>query len=184
MKFWTYLAIALLACAAFGTTLARANPERVTHGDAMAVWQAFNNGGTAADETDAAPTDGLFDGLTTIRPLAPFAGKHYCELDWHLVALALTERGSRTVAVAALEARLAQPPQFWIDGVSKELEQTAIKRTLRENVEAYWTSFGKLLSPMDLTPGAHTLRAKTFGPFAFDRTITFHIDAAGTGTCL
>jgi len=45
---------------------------------------------------------------------------------------------------------------------------------------------GRVLSPSDLSVGAHTLRLQSSDSSCviFDNTITFYVDAAGTGVCL
>ena len=175
MSRFTTLAVVLAAGLVLAAAAAHANSPRVTKGDAKAVFEAFPNGGSAGQ---GAPSDGLVDGRTAIRPFVFFNGKHYCVLDWHVALITFFADGPHETAAAELAALTAT---FWIDGSAVATDRTAVKRSLRPNGD-YWTSTGVLLSPAALAVGRHTLRVQTSD--GFDNTITFAIDAAGTGTCL
>src|SRR5688500_60000 len=82
----------LLATLCVANVPVHANPDRVTRGDAMAVFQASQNGGRAivnhSPRSLGAPAD--IELRATIRPLAGegFDGRHYCVDDWHTIVLA------------------------------------------------------------------------------------------------
>jgi hypothetical protein len=188
----TLLAAALLTVAA---SSAAANSGRSTEGDARAVLNAFGNGGWAVVQHSptimGAPAAGLLGSPTAIRPFPPFDGRHYCALDWHVFVIAWIDGGDMSFTRQNAEASLGQIVQrFWIDGAPVETERTPIKRFLRAEAlgleEAYSFQEGRILSPDDLTVGAHTMRVQSTDSTGaiFDNTITIHVDGAGTGACL
>lgn len=192
------LCVILLAAALVGSAAssAGANSPRSTKGDAQAVLNAFGNGGWAVVQHSptimGAPAAGLRDSATAIRPFTFFNGRHYCVLDWHVLLIAQIEGGDNSFTRQDAEALLGPIVQtFWIDGATVATERTPIKRFLRDDsgigiTAAYYFQEGRLLSPSDLSVGAHTVRVQSSdssGVF-FDNTITIHIDAAGTGACL
>ena len=178
---------------------ASANAPRVTQGDAQAVFNAFNTGGWAAllngmGIDEGAPTDFTFDGNARISPLAQWAGRHFCSLDWHVVGVAAIEGnpagGSRTnweirdfLARTTLVIRL--------DGVVLETERTAITRylnpALRNLVEAFQVGEGRIMAPEELAIGQHTIQLigqRPGSPVNVMAPITFHIDGPDEGACL
>jgi len=175
---------ALLTVAILGSAPAEADNIRVTHGDAVSLFQAFGNGGWAVLNHNptqiGAPADAQFRG--SIRPFAgsPWDGRHFCALDWHDI---LFEDGEDTKAQAE-----ASSIDFVLDGAPQASNRTAAKRFLRDGAqpEVWAVADGAILSPDALAVGAHTLSvdATFFDGFQFADGITFFIDPAGTGACI
>lgn len=197
MRTSVLVVVAAMAAAFAGPV--QANSERVTRGDAEALHQAFNNGGWAVvlnggEIIEGAPADFMADSAGRILPNALWNGRHFCELDWHVVSAAISEGNqppnqSRTVKdirdfldTATVDIRL--------DGTSIPLDRSATKRTTNPErigaTVAFYVDFGRVMAPDEIAVGAHTLQliASRGGrpPMAMP-PITFHIDAAGTGTC-
>ncbi len=193
--FMVFLAMALVA----GN--AHANPDRVTEGDAHAVFRAFPSGGWAVllnggMMEEGAPSDFLQDSMVRISPSAPWNGRHFCSLDWHVINVVAIEGnppgGTRTNSeIRETLARI----QFAItlDGVRLETIRTAIARTLNPELrgfeEAYFVQEGRIMAPEDLSVGQHSVQFTGVGrvpgqPPMVLPPVTFFIDAAGEGTCL
>lgn len=169
-----------------------AKNDRVTRGEAMSVLHAwttgrvavFNNNGIGAGHFDSEFTD------VTIRPSGFFDGKHYCEEDHLLAALAWysTTADNYKDAKASLDT---VKHEIFIDGHRYDTIRTTVRQAVQQSESfgvdrVYGYSEGTIFAPGDLSVGAHTLTVPIyfgdvlFGPFS----ITFHIDAAGTGVCL
>src|SRR5215467_9046389 len=122
---------ALLTVAILGSAPAEADNIRVTHGDAVSLFQAFGNGGWAVLNHNptqiGAPADAQFRG--SIRPFAgsPWDGRHFCALDWHDI---LFEDGEDTKAQAE-----ASSIDFVLDGAPQASNRTAAKRFLRDGAQ-------------------------------------------------
>jgi hypothetical protein len=178
---------------------AQANSSRVTRGDAQAIFEAWNNGGWAGVLNggmveEGAPTDFLPDSIARIAPAAQWQGRHFCSLDWHVIAVAAIEGnaagGSRTNA--EIRETLSQIVVFFtLDGVPLDATTTPVKRMnnpeLRGLVEAFSVQAGRLMASDDLAIGQHSLQAlgtRPGRPPTPMGPITFFIDAPGEGTCL
>jgi hypothetical protein len=175
---------ALLAVAIVGPAPAEADNIRVTHGDATSLFNAFGNGGWAILNHNptqlGAPSDAQFRG--SIRPFAGsrWDGRHFCELDWHVIVF---EDGEDTKAQAE-----ASSIDFVLDGAPLPSTRTVAKRFLADGAqpEVWGVADGAILPPEALAVGAHTLSvdATFFDGFQFASEIQFFIDPAGTGACL
>ena len=180
----------------------------VTEGDVRAHFEAFKGGGAvvfskagppAADV--AAPANPLEHGIRPF-PGSPWDGASFCETDWHLLVVALVigalegqPKVTREDGVAFLEQTT---DDLILDGKLLNTERTAIKRLLHSRVvledgtiveisDGWWFQTGAFFGPGELTVGPHTFSLRSahpeFGVFVGD-PITFHIDAAGTGSCI
>ena len=185
------LALVLLAGAS-----AQASSSRITRGDAQAVFQAANTGGAAIrlhGGQGHGPAQGAAVDGVRINAFTPWDGRHYCELDWHVISINLTDGNfpgeSRTRQEIADALSLVEVAYF-LDGVALQLERTAVKRAVDAEVlglvEGFYFTSGRVMAPGDLTVGQHTLRIVVTDPGGLiaDSQITFFIDAAGTGACL
>jgi hypothetical protein len=180
---------------AFAGGTAQANTVRVSQGDAEAVFQSSGNGGWAirrhSQVVEGAPADGLVGSLATIRPLPLFDGAHYCALDWHVIVLAVFDGGDASYTMQDFEAyRATVSMVFTLDGQPLATDQTATKRFLRDLTAldittAYYFQQGTVLAPEALAVGAHTLTLDFSDAYgAGQTTISFTVDAPGTGACL
>jgi hypothetical protein len=170
------LAAALMAVAlAVGS--AHAASVRVTQADAKAALRTI--------VTDS-------ENPAVIKPLSgsPWDGRHYCALDWHTVVIAILEGGDATFTkkdAAAIFSAISI--SFVLNGVPLASERTNIKAYPDPSqlgfVEVYYVQQGRVLSPSDLAVGQHALSMTITTPTSTEvSTITFFIDAAGTGACL
>jgi len=194
----------------FAGASAHANPARVTEGDAEAVFQAWVNGGWAirlngGTVEEGAPANFSFPPFsptfTTARiaPMAPWNGRHFCSLDWHVIAVAALEGnpvgGTRTNQ-ELIDTLSQTRVLFTLDGAPLDTTTTAIKRTTNPAVgqggplgwvEAFSVVLGRVMAPEDLSVGQHTLQALGLRPGSPPipmGPITFFIDAPEDGTCL
>jgi hypothetical protein len=187
------IAIALASAVTFSATAAIGAPAHATKGDATAVLEAFGSGGWAVLQHSkvaaGAPALGV-PGPVAIRPFSgtPFDGAHYCALDWHAIAIADIEPGPHQVAAAALASI---DYRFTLDAASLPVERTAVSRFLNPErfglTEAFYSQWGRVMSPSDLAPGSHHLdvvETDNTGSIVYTDGITFYVDAAGTGACL
>lgn len=175
---------ALLAMALVGTAPAEANSVRVTHGDATSLFEAFGNGGWAILNHNptqmGAPSDAQLRG--SIRPLAgtPWDGRHFCELDWHVILLAVIEDTKAQAAASAVD--------FMLDGAPLASSRTAVKRYLGQGAQPplWYVNDGAIMSPSRLAVGVHTVSIDAIfaDGFEFASQIPIFIDTAGTGACL
>jgi hypothetical protein len=147
---------------------------RVSQGDAQTI---FQGGSSLAGFTNP--------GL--IRPFegSPWDGRHFCALDWHVIAVAvLSDVGSTRQEFEAYRSTVSIA--FVLDGRPLATEQTATKRLQTEAGTFFYVQQGSVLAPDELEVGQHQLSMD----FSDDEvagvseTITFFIDAAGTGACL
>jgi hypothetical protein len=178
----------------------------VTQGDVEAQFQALEGGGTvvflragAPAREVAAPANLLEN---SIRPLPLWDGRSYCEADWHLLVLAISHAAGegepkipRQEGEAVLEPTLVD---LFLDGDQlTDTERTSIRRliqaltiddngTIRAVFDGWWFQTGAFFGPDELAVGPHMLSATVTNPEGvFDvAPITFHIDAAGTGSCV
>jgi hypothetical protein len=190
----TVLAVASLVAGA----PAVAAPDRVTRGEAEAIFEGYGTGGQALRSNGAtvsgAPAD--FGEVATIRPFDPPGGangRHFCAEDWHVIVLALIDGGDASYTREAAEAFLSTVTlTFTLDGAPLSVTRTALKRYVDAELvdleTAYWVQEGVVLSPADLTVGEHELVVDAVisddPPISLTFEATFVIDAPGTGTCL
>lgn len=182
--------------------LAAASPagarEPVTYGDVQAQFEAVETGGAViftskGFETTIPPASPF---LHSIRPIKPFFDeRHYCQLDWHLVTIALGGSAEGFAVSTTQEAREVlegTEVTFKIDNAPvAPQESTAVKTSLNTFFgdvagESFWRAWGNFYAPAILAVGSHSLTGSVAGPigsFKLDR-ITFHIDPAGQGACL
>lgn len=166
-----------------------AGPQ-ATKGDAEAVLEAFGSGGWAilrhSEVAKGAPSQGTSDSRVAIRPFSDWNGRHFCELDWHVILIAdiepVDDTSSRQDAKAAAENLVVS---MTLDGALLPLTRTAVKRFLNPErfglEDAVFAQWGHIMSPSGLTVGRHTL-AGQFGSDPLPE-IEFFIDAAGSGAC-
>jgi hypothetical protein len=179
----------------FNIAPANASADRVSRGDAEAVFHAFGGGGRIIlnkNVTDTgAPADS--DVRAAIRPSSGtiFDGRHYCAEDWHVILAATASGDTPSWSLREARAELAfTVNQFTLDGSTLSTSRTALKRflvpPLPEPAEAYYFQEGVIMSPSDLAVGEHILAITVYdGPTVIvEDEITFYIDAAGTGVCL
>lgn len=194
----TAILSAVVLTGMLGATIAYANAPRVTKGDAEAIFQAFGGGGWAvrlhSGAVQGAPADFSPQSLARISPVAAWDGKHFCVLDWHVINLALFMGNGPGDTLTNTEIRdilSGWSTQFTLDGTLLQTERTSPRRFLNPKrfgaVELIYINEGRIMSPEELAVGEHTLQATALSvgdPPQDVGTITFYIDAAGTGTCL
>jgi hypothetical protein len=186
----------MLALVLLAGTSAHASSSRITRGDAQAVFQAANTGGAAIrlhGGQGHGPAQGAAVDGVRINAFIPWDGRHYCELDWHVISINLNDGNfpgeSRTRKEIADALSLVEVAYF-LDGVALELERTAVKPNVDAAalglVEGLYFTAGRLMAPEDLAVGQHTLRVVITDPGGLidDSQIAFFVDAAGTGACL
>jgi hypothetical protein len=170
--------------------------ERITRGDAESVLQAFGNGGRAVLQHsrtgEGAPADS-FGSHGSIRPFSgsPWDGAHFCADDWHVIVIADFEGGDATFSHADAEAITdTLSVEFTLDGVVlSSTTRTPVKRFLNPEPfgldVAYYFQVGQVMSPADLAVGAHNLSVAITDASGgvFQDSISFFIDASGTGAC-
>lgn len=156
---------------------------RVTHGDAVAVFQAQSTGGFAAEQHGNHPGQGQPAPLAderapvVISPISSGPDDPYCALDWHVirVLLALPSR-------AELDASQVQ---IWLDGAPLTLKTTAAKPFASSDFQLYWRSFGIVVAPDALSVGQHQVTATLTLPdgesFHWGTTVT--INPADSPAC-
>jgi hypothetical protein len=172
--------------------------RRITQGDAQAVLNAFGTGGRVilrnGQTAEAAPAD-FFGTHGSIRPFrnSPWDRGHFCAEDWHVILIAMFEGGDASFTRQQAEAILNPVSNsFTLDDAPLQTTRTSISRFLDPQPfgfeEAYYFQEGRIMSPDDLSVGEHRLSItstdNTSGRRIFRSSITFFIDAAGTGACL
>jgi hypothetical protein len=172
--------------------------SRITKGDAQAVLKAFGSGGRVilrnGQTVEAAPADFLgTHGSIRPFPNSAWDGAHFCAEDWHVILIGQIEGGDASFT-RQQAATLLDPitNSFTLDGVPLETTRTPISRFLNPQgfglEEAYYFQEGRVMSPDDLSVGQHQLSVtcvdSTSGSQIFSGSITFFVDAAGTGACL
>lgn len=190
------IAVAALIILGIGSGLypASASPDRVSRGEAVAVFNAFGTGRLALlahDVGHGAPADG--EGMASIRPIPEvFMGRHFCAEDWHVLSVATIDGGDKSYTMQDAKAVLdATTVTLVLGGVPLTTQRTPIKRLIFPQVffpdleEAYLINDGVIVSPAALAVGAHTLAYVRTSPGEIEsEQITFFIDAPGTGVCL
>jgi hypothetical protein len=166
--------------------------ERVSKGQAQAIFEAAPTGGRALENHDfrglGAPGDE--ERRATIRPLPDegFDGRHYCAEDWHVIVLADRATGDKKFTKEDFEQLTANDViTFRLDGKPLATSRTATRRLTFPSEDQRGWAFqqGVVLAPQELSVGGHKLEATvTFPPDTSVTAITLFIDAPGTGECL
>jgi len=181
-------AVRLIAATQPGTS-------RATQGDAQAVFNANQNGGVAVllhNGKLVGPASN--DPPSGIRISAFVDGRHYCSLDWHVIAVTLFGGNmpgeTRTPQEIAADLS-ASSFTFFVDGVRLDAVVTPVKPFLNPAalglVDAFWFTSGRVMSPSDLAIGTHTLATEerdAVGNLIGSSNVTFVIDGAGVGACV
>jgi hypothetical protein len=174
-RFAVVIGVAALGAAVVAP--AQADSVRVTKSEANAVLRTFG---------------ATFDNPAVIRPFSGsvWDGRHFCGEDWHTVLFSPVEGGDASFTKKDAAVILdAISVSFTLDGSPLASERTRIKSVPDPSrfgfVNAYFFNQGRVLSPDELSVGAHTLGVRIIDSSGtFDDQITVFIDAAGTGACL
>ena len=153
--------------------------ERITRGDAQAAFQAYWTAGFTIEKT---PTTAPGFALVHYTLLNSFhEDTRICTTNWHAYALGWGVQGTRQDAAAD---QLLLVLTFAIDGVPMPSAKTAIKRSIAFGNVYAWNE-GALLAPGSLSVGAHQLTTTIYYDGTVEAlTVTFYVDAEGTGACL
>jgi hypothetical protein len=174
--------------------------HRVSRGNAQAVFQEGAGAGRLlrlrANVKFGTPGD--LNIRASIRPFSgtDFDGHHYCAEDWHVILIAYfsddfgrNDSFTKQIAESELNPLVIN---FTLDGKAlTDTERTEVKNVpnAKESIgdgvtKAYFIQQGRLMSPQELVVGEHTLSFTAVGPGLDDAdSITFFIDAPGTGAC-
>jgi len=179
-------ALAGLMLAAY-PALARRNA--VSRGEAMSLLHAWTTGRNAVRLNEGIGA-GQFDANfadVALPPFASFDGKHYCADDHVLSALAWynTTADNYQDAKASLDT---VTQTIIIDGQPYDTIRTPVRRAEQSTFGGVVHGFseGVILAPGDLSPGMHSLDVPVYfdGVLIVTLSISFYIDASGTGVCL
>jgi hypothetical protein len=188
--------LVMVSLTAFGVLAgagpANADPDRISRGEAEAVYQAAGTGGLAILRQASGRAVGVpANQEVAIRPYFD-SGLHYCVEDWHAIMLAFI--GDLPTMQAARDSFDPVVFTFHLDGILLDTERTQVKPYLYpESIDPEWeVAFafqqGLLMAPGDLTVGSHTVTMTSVNPDNpddnFELESQFFVDATGTGTCL
>ena len=187
----TGLVVAIVALLV--ATTAQANSDRITRGEAQAVFAAAQTGGGAiiahGGALQGAPAAITANDGVRINAFPPWEGRHYCSLDWHVISINLAagnaegESFTRTELEAILSAIEVD---FFLDDVLHDTPRTPIRPNQYGPTgfsDTVSVTEGRVMSPNDLAVGSHTLRIVLTDPLAGSSEITFFVDPADSGTC-
>jgi hypothetical protein len=192
-----FLLVSVVVVSLSGSPAALANSSRITRGDVEAVFNAFLTGGRTilfrgqAKVVEGAPAD-FVGSQGAIRPFGgtPFDGKHYCVDDWHVILIAQFDGGDKSYTRKDAIAYVSQVVvSFTLDGVPLAGDRTPIKRFLAPQGfgldEAYGFQAGRIMSPDELSVGAHALGVTVHDPVYGDYAdgIQFFVDPSNSVTC-
>jgi hypothetical protein len=187
---WGLLVALLVIFGSITPSAARASSDRITQGEAEAVFSAGPSGASAIlFRTGGHAIGAPGNQEVAIRPYFD-NGIHYCVLDWHVIALIVFDTsGTQQEASASFEPLVMT---FTLDGQTLATKRTPVKAVSDPSFlgvdDAFFIQQGRLMSPSDLTTGSHTLSVTSFNPVNSDDNGTlktkFYVDAAGTGACL
>jgi hypothetical protein len=169
--------------------------SRVTQGDAQAVFNANQTGGNAIllhSGKHVGPASN--DPSSEIRISGFVDGRHYCSLDWHVIAVTLFDGnlpgGTRTPHEIAAELS-AFSETIDVDAVRLDTVVTPVKPAINSESlgleDGFWFTTGRVMSPSDLAVGTHTLATEqrdAAGNITDTSNVTFVIDTAGVGACV
>lgn len=174
--------------------------HRVSKGNAQSVFQEGAGAGRLLREKGHVDfgTPGDLNIRASIRPFSGtvFDGHHYCAEDWHVILIAyVSDDSGRNSSFTKQIAESELDPlviNFTLDGQAlTDTERTGVKNVpdAKESIgdgvtQAFFIQQGRLMSPDELAVGEHTLSFTATGPDTDDSdSITFFIDAPGTGAC-
>jgi hypothetical protein len=191
-----YLLLGALMLTALFVASTAASASRITKGDAQAVFQG-HPGGIAirahGGTLEGAPAAGNAAAGVRINAFTQWDGRHYCSLDWHVIAIFLFDGNapgeSRTPQEIAT-ALSAMQVEYSVDGTPLDTTRTPVKPNSDAGALGFTDSFffaaGRVMAPADLSVGAHTLGIVISDPGGIIDTsqITFFVDPSGTGACL
>jgi hypothetical protein len=179
--------VLVVAVLTIGTGVAQGG---ATRGDAVALLNAGTTGGLRGQGTPS-------DRRIRIGPGQNFNGAHVCAEDWHLLStfLVVTDGTDGVATVAEARALFSTiEVTYERDGAPLVVESTAVKPWLGDITSldpaatvAFGRNTGAVLSPDELTVGAHTQRVRIFteGELFIDfGNVTFVVDAPGSGVCV
>lgn len=189
------LVAALTATALIAAAVASAGSTRDTRGDAQAVFEANQNGGAAIllhSGKHVGPAAN--DPASGIRISAFVDGRHYCALDWHVIAVTLIDGNfpGETRTPSEIAADLTGFSEtFYVDGAQLDTVLTPVKRFVNPEslglVNGFFFTTGRVLEPSELAVGNHTLaevQHDSAGNITDTSNVTFVIDPAGMGACI
>jgi hypothetical protein len=185
--------------------------RRVNRGDVRAQFEAHESAGLvifirglfrgSGFSAVGAPPANLFE--HSIRPFDLWNGRHFCESDWHLLVFAEIAPPREGESITRQEGEAVLEPRsvdLYLDGTRlTNTERTSIRQLGQAiavdddgNVSevsgsGWWFQTGAFFSPGELAVGSHTFSTTTTEPGTDNFVvgpITFHIDAAGTGSCI
>ena len=187
---WRIPLVAVLAvCVSIFPSAASASSDRVSQGEAQAIFNAGLQGGSALLFTSPGRGFAAAADDASIRPYFE-NGNHYCVLDWHVIGLFVIDTGSSLQeATASFEPLMLT---FTLDGRALTTERTPVKAVAEPALlgadTAYSIQQGAIMSPSDLAVGSHTLVVTAFNPENPDDNgklkTKFYVDPAGTGACI
>jgi hypothetical protein len=163
---------------------AAASTHRITRGEAQAAFEAFWTAGFTIDNKAPSTTPAFADVHYILFNITHEDSPHYCTLDWFAYGIGWAWVGSQQEAAAD---RDAVQVSHEIDGRLVDYKVTAAKRVITFGDVWGWI-YGALVPPGSLPIGEHTLTTTVVDPLvpadSFTGTVTFFIDADGTGACL
>jgi hypothetical protein len=177
------------------TASATASLDRITRGEAQAVFEASATGGGAilfhASSLNGNPAASPAAAGVRINAFLPWQGRHYCALDWHVIAINLTTgngpgdtytRGELAALAASVEVVYA------LDGATLDIGRTPVRPNpdVVGLSDAFTASHGRVISPEELAVGNHTLGIVISDSTGFidASSISFTVDPEGEGACV
>lgn len=174
--------------------------HRVSKGNAQAVFEEGAGAGKLLRLKDNVKfgTPGDLNKRASIRPFPENDGHHWCAEDWHVILIAyFSDDRDRNSSFTKQDAENELNPMvidFTLDGEAlTDTERTGVKNVPNAKetfppelgiTQAFFIQQGRLMSPQELHVGEHTLSFTAVGPGTDDSgSITFVIDAPGTGAC-
>ncbi len=171
---------------------AASGSERVTKGDAEALLNAFRTGcGAQAAHgpmNESSPCGDRHQAFILFFP--SFNGAHYCAADWHDMFYYSEESIDPTNPLLLTKQAVkndlqANTASIAVDGSPLTLKSLPVKPEVG-TPDTYYIVIGTTVSPDTLPAGTYTATLvgndPASGPLAF--TVTFTMDASGTGSCL
>jgi hypothetical protein len=164
---------------------------RVSRGDAEAVYNASGNGGQAILLHSPTPQGAPDPQGVRIGPFGAANGRHFCNLDWHVLGVNIVDFPGSHADMSALLNQL--DVEITLDGAPFPLLSSTVKRWNPEgalaafgSADAWFKPFGGLIAPGALAVGTHTTIIVLTDPSTGEvdtGSATFFVDASGTGSC-
>jgi hypothetical protein len=164
---------------------------RISRGDAEAVYSASGNGGQAILLHSPAPQGAPDPQGVRIGPFGAANGRHFCNLDWHVLGVNIVDFPGSHADMSALLNQL--DVEITLDGAPFPLLSSTVKRWNPEaalaafgSADAWFKPFGGLIAPGALAVGTHTTSIVLTDPSTGEvdtGSATFFVDASGTGSC-